>query len=115
MPTKLVAYPKYEFPEADRRYFELARYLGLPAGSVTEGVESLVRAVVTLRKELNMPATLEEAGVKAEEFESFVKELAYEAFADQTTASNPRLPLVKELEAIYRLAYNRNPEEKARA
>jgi acetaldehyde dehydrogenase/alcohol dehydrogenase len=106
MPTKLIAYPKYEFPEADRRYMELARYLGLPAGSVAEGVESLIQAVINLRKELNLPATLEEAGIKAEELEGVVKEMAYKAFADQTTTSNPRMPLVEELEMIYRLAYN---------
>jgi len=104
-PTKLAAYPKYEFPEADRRYWEIAKHLGLPADTVEQGVQRLIRAVEDLRSQVGLPATIAAAGVGQREFEAAVRDMAYDAFADQTTTSNPRVPLVAELEQLYRQAY----------
>lgn len=38
-PTKFVAFPQYEYPKAAERYAEIAKFLGLPASTVEEGVE----------------------------------------------------------------------------
>ena len=105
-PTKFVSFPKYEAFVADKKYAEIARMLGLPARDTKEGVESLIKAIRDLIKELNMPSTIAECGVDREVFMSKVSELADKAFEDQCTPTNPRLPLVKELEEIYIKAYN---------
>jgi acetaldehyde dehydrogenase/alcohol dehydrogenase len=52
-----------------------------------------------------MPMTIAECGVSKDEFEAKIKELADKAFEDQCTTANPRMPLVTELEEIYRKAY----------
>lgn len=105
-PTKFVAFPKYETFIADKKYAEIAKALGLPASMAEEGVQSLVAAVRSLMKELNMPMTIEECRVDGRLFASKVAELADKAFEDQCTTANPRLPLVTELEEIYRRAYS---------
>ncbi|MGI6189090.1 MAG: bifunctional acetaldehyde-CoA/alcohol dehydrogenase [Caldicoprobacteraceae bacterium] len=104
-PTKFTAWPKYQHYTADQKYAEIARYLGLPASTTQEGVQSLINAINRLMKELNMPMTIAECGVSKDEFEAKIKELADKAFEDQCTTANPRMPLVTELEEIYRKAY----------
>ncbi|OUM93304.1 MAG: hypothetical protein BAA03_12780 [Caldibacillus debilis] len=104
-PTKFVAFPKYEHFIADKRYAEIARILGLPAKTTEEGVESLVQAVIGLAKELEIPMSLEALGIDRDAFEKKVPELAELAFEDQCTTANPKMPLVSELEEIYRQAY----------
>lgn len=101
-PTKFAAFPKYQYFIADQRYAEIAKVLGLPAKTTEEGVESLITAIVKMAKELNIPMSIEANGVKKEDFESKVAELADRAFEDQCTTANPKLPLVTELEEVYR-------------
>jgi len=105
-PTKFVSFPKYETFIADRKYMEIAKALDLPASTPEEGVKSLVKAIRSLMKEINMPMTLAECHIDKKEFESKVAVLADKAFEDQCTTANPRLPLVKELEKLYRIAFN---------
>ena len=52
-----------------------------------------------------MPSTIAECGISRDAFEAKVETLADKAFEDQCTTANPRMPLVKELEEIYRRAY----------
>ncbi|SFA39926.1 acetaldehyde dehydrogenase /alcohol dehydrogenase AdhE [Anoxybacillus pushchinoensis] len=104
-PKKFTAFPKYEHFVADERYAQIARLLGLPAKTTEEGVESLVQAIIKLAKELDMPLSIAATGVKKEEFESKVEQLAELAFEDQCTTANPKLPLVSDLADIYRQAY----------
>ena len=104
-PKKFTAFPKYEHFVADERYAQIARLLGLPAKTTEEGVESLVQAIIRLAKELDMPLSIAATGVKKEEFESKVEQLAELAFEDQCTTANPKLPLVSDLADIYRQAY----------
>lgn len=104
-PTKFVAFPKYEHFKADKRYAEIARALGLPARTTEEGVQSLIDAVIQLAEELEISMSLKDNGIPRDDFMQKVSELADLAFEDQCTTANPRLPLVSELEEIYRKAY----------
>jgi acetaldehyde dehydrogenase/alcohol dehydrogenase len=104
-PTKFVSFPKYGYYIADEKYAEIARYLGLPASTTEEGVASLIKAIRDLMKEVNGAMTIAECGIAKDAFESKVEKLADQAFEDQCTTANPRMPLVKELEEIYRKAY----------
>lgn len=104
-PAKLVPFPKYNRYKAAERYAEIARYLGMPAGTTEEGVQSLLQAIDNLQTVLDMPRSIKETGIKRDEFAAAVKELAEQAFGDQCTISNPRLPLVTELEQLYWQAY----------
>lgn len=104
-PTKFATFPKYEHFIADKRYAEIAKALGLPARTTEEGVESLVNAIIKLAKGINIPMSMKENGVKEEELEAQITELADKAFEDQCTNANPKLPLITEIEEIIRKAY----------
>ncbi|WP_251553791.1 bifunctional acetaldehyde-CoA/alcohol dehydrogenase [Neobacillus muris] len=104
-PDKFMTFPKYESFIADERYAEIASMLGLPAQTTEEGVESLSKAVYELTKELDMPTSISKAGVSRHEFEAKVDLLAERAFHDQDTMANPKMPLVRELADLFRLAY----------
>ncbi len=104
-PSKFVSFPKYETFIADQKYAEVAKYLGLPAKTTEEGVKSLIKAIRDLMKELNEPFTLKECGIDEKVFMATVPSLADKAFGDQCTTVNPRLPLVSELEDLYKKAY----------
>lgn len=104
-PTKFATFPKYEHFIADERYAEIAKALGLPASTTEEGVESLVNEIIKLAKGINIPMSMKENGVKEEELEAQITELADKAFEDQCTNANPKLPLITEIEEIIRKAY----------
>ncbi|WP_105619175.1 bifunctional acetaldehyde-CoA/alcohol dehydrogenase [Vallitalea okinawensis] len=104
-PTKFASFPKYEKFVAHEKYAEIAKHLGLPATTPEEGVASLVKAVRDLMKQLDMPMTIRECGIEEKAFLAKVDYLADKAFEDQCTTANPRLPLVKELADIYKVAY----------
>ncbi len=105
-PVKFTAFPKYETFVADIRYAEIAKGLGLKASTVGEGVNSLIKAIKDLMKELNMPMTIADCKVDRKEFTARISELADKAYEDQCTGANPRQPLVKELEALYMKAFD---------
>ncbi|HEX3033278.1 MAG TPA: iron-containing alcohol dehydrogenase, partial [Bacillota bacterium] len=105
VPSKFPSYPKYEYFKAPERYLEIARFLGLPAETPAVGVQSLIKAIIRLMQELELPLTIAACGVEEDRFLTQVNSLAEKAFADQTTSTNPRTPLIQELEEIYRKAF----------
>lgn len=104
-PTKFVSFPKYDHYIADKRYAEIARILNLPARTTEEGVNSLIEAIRKLNRALDIPEKFADLGIDAREFEEKVDQLADQAFEDQCTTANPRMPLVTELADIYRNAF----------
>jgi len=104
-PTKFAAFPKYKSFVADKKYAEIAKSLGLKSDTVEEGVQSLIQAIRNLMKELNMPMSVQECGISEVEYFESLDRLSLEAFDDQCTGANPRLPLVSELKEIYEKIY----------
>ncbi|CEH35810.1 bifunctional acetaldehyde-CoA/alcohol dehydrogenase [Romboutsia lituseburensis] len=111
MPTKFAAFPRYKSFVADKKYAEIAKMLGLKANTTEEGVKSLVEAVRNLMKEVNMPMSIQECGIEEKAYLDAIEKLALDAFDDQCTPANPRLPLVTELVDIYKTIY---PSSKAK-
>lgn len=105
IPSKFVSFPKYKKFIADEKYAEIAAYLGLPAKTTEEGVQSLINAVIDLMKEVNEPLSFSECGIDEETYMRNVPDIANKAFEDQCTTANPKLPLVKEIEQIMIDAY----------
>ncbi len=104
-PTKFTIFPKYEKFIANKRYAEIARHLGLPCSTTEEGVQSLIKAIFNLTKELNVPTSIKECGIDEKVFMAKVEELADHALEDQCTTANPRYPLVSEIVDIYKKAF----------
>lgn len=104
-PSKFVSFPKYKKFIADEKYAEIAAFLGLPAKTTEDGVQSLINAVIDLMKEVNEPLSFSECGIDEETYMRNVPDIANKAFEDQCTTANPKLPLVKEIEQIMIDAY----------
>lgn len=104
-PTKQAAFPQYKYPLAIERYARIADYLGLGGKTPAQKVEKLIEAVEDLKKKIDIPANLKDAGVDEKAFMDTLDELSEMAFDDQCTGGNPRYPLVKEIAELYKKAY----------
>ena len=104
-PSKFTIFPKYDKFVADKRYAQIARYLGLGGKTQEEQIANLIAAIRNLMKELNVPMSIRECGVDEKTFLEALPGLSERAFEDQCTTANPRYPLVSELAEIYRQAY----------
>lgn len=110
-PTKQTAFSQYDRPQARRRYAEVADHLGLTAtGDRTAAkIEKLLAWLDGLKKELDIPMSIREAGVPEEKFLAKVDALSVEAFDDQCTGANPRYPLISELKQVLLDSYYGRP------
>ncbi|MDD3867586.1 MAG: bifunctional acetaldehyde-CoA/alcohol dehydrogenase, partial [Eubacteriales bacterium] len=88
-PTKFVSFPKYETFIADRRYAEIASYLGLPSETAEQGCQSLIRAVRVLMEQIHIPSQIRELGIAERPYLDAIPRLAEKAFEDQCTGTNP--------------------------
>jgi acetaldehyde dehydrogenase/alcohol dehydrogenase len=105
-PVKQAAFPQYTYPSVKERYARIADYLQLEGKTLDDKVEALVKAVESLKKELDIPATIKDAGVPEKAFFAELDALAEEAFDDQCTGANPRYPLIAELKQLYTDAFH---------
>ena len=108
-PTKQAAFSQYDRPKAKCRYAEVADFLGLGGATKDEKVENLIAWVDGLKKELDIPASIKEAGVNEDDFLANVDSIAVDAFDDQCTGANPRYPLIAEFRAILMDSYYGKP------
>jgi len=104
-PTKFNPFPNYDHYIAPQKYAELAEYVGLKFKSQKDAVKELAKSVHSLSKKLTMPLSIKEFGIDEALFLSKLSSLAENAFNDQCTTANPRLPLISELKEILTNAY----------
>ena len=109
-PTKQTAFSQYDRPQARRRYAEVADHLGLSqAGDRTaQKIERLLTWLEELKGDLDIPLSIQAAGVPESDFLAKLDELSVEAFDDQCTGANPRYPLISELQKILTASYYGN-------
>ena len=74
---------------ANGKYAELARGAGLGGSADTVAVRNLKNTLVRLRRELSMPATLAQAGIKPGQVRQLREEILASALADPCCATNP--------------------------
>ncbi|MDE5976988.1 MAG: bifunctional acetaldehyde-CoA/alcohol dehydrogenase, partial [Turicibacter sp.] len=106
IPTKLNIWPKIENYKADIKYMELAQLIGLNPQSPEEGVAMFADACEELCKKVGIPANIKSQGIDADAWEESVHRMAMNAYEDQCTPANPRMPMVHDMEAILRLIYD---------
>ena len=99
-PMKQAAFSQYDRPKARCRYVEIAEYLGLGGATKDEKVANLIAWVDSLKRALEIPASIQEAGVNEAEFLEKLDSVAIDAFDDQCTGANPRYPLIEEFREI---------------
>ncbi|EKO3735779.1 bifunctional acetaldehyde-CoA/alcohol dehydrogenase [Vibrio metschnikovii] len=106
-PTKQTAFSQYDRPQARRRYAEVADHLGLSqAGDRTaQKIERLLTWLEDLKKDLDIPTSIQAAGVNEADFLAKLDDLSVRAFDDQCTGANPRYPLITELKEVLFTSY----------
>ena len=106
-PTKQTAFSQYDRPQARRRYAEVADHLGLSqeGDRTAQKIERLLAWLDELKANLDIPMSIQAAGVSEADFVAKLDELAVEAFDDQCTGANPRYPLITELKEVLLASY----------
>ncbi len=105
VPAKLTGWPKYEHYRAPERFQDIARTLGLPAGSAGEAVESLAAAVERLRDAVGIEPSFQKLGVDEQSFLEALPRQALNAYEDQCAPANPRMPMLDDMKELMRAAY----------
>ena len=106
VPTKLNIWPKIENYKADVKYMELAQLIGLNPKTPAEGVAMFADACEELCAKVGVACNVQSQGIDKAAWEESVHRMAMNAYEDQCTPANPRMPMVKDMEAILRLIYD---------
>lgn len=112
LPTKIAIWPKYSHYTALADYATIARYLGLKGDNDEALKEALVARFIELAHSVGVKLSLQANGVAHKHFEKVVGHLAELAYEDQCTPTNPREPLISELETIMRREWDGQGVEK---
>lgn len=78
---------------------------GLKAEQIDEKVRRLVEMIEQLKRDLDIPKSIQDAGVPEQEFLDGLDALSEDAFDDQCTGGNARYPLISEIKELYLKAY----------
>ncbi len=105
VPTKFMPSPYTRGYVAHKKYATVADLLGLGGHTVEEKVNNLIRATEQLLDQLEFPRSIAALGISKEDFERAVPELVKIAFDDPSWRSNPRMPLMSEMVALFWKAY----------
>jgi acetaldehyde dehydrogenase / alcohol dehydrogenase len=100
IPTKQTAFSQYDRPKSVARYAAIARHLDLGGSRDHERVEKLIDWVDGLKRTLEIPGSIQAAGVAEADFLARVDHIAEAAFDDQCTTANPRFPLIAEIRQL---------------
>jgi len=100
IPTKQAAFSQYDRPQSVTRYAAIARHLELGGSRDHERVERLLAWVEGMKRTLEIPMSIQAAGVSEAMFLERVDSIAEAAFDDQCTSANPRYPLVAEIRQL---------------
>ena len=106
VPTKLGVWPKIENYKAYKKYRELAELIGLHPKTDAEGVEMYATAVEKLWVSVGGATNIKSQGIGEAEWKESIHRIAMNAYEDQCTPANPRMPMVKDMERIFTESYD---------
>lgn len=104
-PTRMGTFPQYKYPIARKKYARIARAVGVVGASDEELVNGLLSKIKELKQRLGIKSSIKEYGIEESEFLSNLSKMSLMAFDDQCTITNPRYPLVSEIEQLFLNAY----------
>ena len=106
IPTKLNIWPKIENYKADVKYMELAQLIGLNPKTPAEGVQMFADACEELCHKVGLASNIESQGIDKKDWDEAIHRMAMNAYEDQCTPANPRMPMVHDMEAILRTIWD---------
>ena len=105
VPTKMGTFPQYDHPHTLARYAEVADALGVKGRTDADKLEGLIKKIDELKDYVGIKKSIQEYGVDEKYFLDTLDDMVEQAFDDQCTGANPRLPLMSEIKDMYLCAY----------
>lgn len=96
---------EYNRPEAEARYADIARFVGISGGSDAELTTKLIEKIQGMNKQLGIPFTLKEFGINEAEFKQKLPAVAENAVGDACTGSNPRSIVPAQMQQLLESTY----------
>jgi acetaldehyde dehydrogenase/alcohol dehydrogenase len=110
VPFKQAIFSQNKYPNSKWRYAGIADYLNLGGDTEDEKLEKSIAAVEDLKREVDIPSTIQQAlasqGMSDDFFFARVEEMADRAFDDRCTGANPRYRLIEDLKQLLLQAYS---------
>lgn len=89
-----------------KRYARIARIVRLEGSSIRQSAFNIVRTIKQYIKQLNIPDSIEAAGVSREEFDRVLEEMVEAAYNDACTKTNPRACSKDDIRSVFLRAYS---------
>ena len=105
VPTKYLPFSNYKKYIANEKYVQIARSVGCNGTEEKELIENLKAKIKEFLKLCGLPSRVCELGIKLDDYLVAIPELIEKSSWDLSLRTNPRLPLVEELEEIFKNAY----------
>ena len=105
VPAKMGTFPQYDHPHTLARYAEVADALGVKGRTDADKLEGLIKKIDELKDYVGIKKSIQEYGVDEKNFLDTLDDMVEQAFDDQCTGANPRLPLMSEIKDMYLCAY----------
>ena len=105
VPAKMGTFPQYDHPHTLARYAEVADALGVKGRTDADKLEGLIKKIDELKDYVGIKKSIQEYGVDEKNFLDTLDDMVEQAFDDQCTGDNPRLPLMSEIKDMYLRAY----------
>lgn len=105
VPAKMGTFPQYDHPHTLARYAEVADALGIKGRTGVDKLEGLIKKIDELKDYVGIKKSIQEYGVDEKYFLDTLDDMVEQAFDDQCTGANPRLPLMSEIKDMYLRAY----------
>jgi acetaldehyde dehydrogenase/alcohol dehydrogenase len=106
LPSKFMPAPGYSAYVAPEKYAQIAFILGLGGKTESDRRQRLFARVDELLAEVEEPRTLADWGVKRQDFEKALPDLAKAAFMDPSIRTNPRIPMIREVIELLEMGYS---------
>ncbi|MDE5604046.1 MAG: bifunctional acetaldehyde-CoA/alcohol dehydrogenase [Eubacterium sp.] len=108
VPTKMGTFSQYDHPHTLARYAQVADALGVKGKNDEEKLKGLIKKIDELKEYCGIKKCIKDYGVDEQYFLDNLDEMVEQAFDDQCTGANPRLPLMSEMKEMYLRAYYGN-------
>ena len=105
VPAKMGTFPQYDHPHTLASYAEVADALGVKGRTDADKLEGLIKKIDELKDYVGIKKSIQEYGVDEKNFLDTLDDMVEQAFDDQCTGANPRLPLMSEIKDMYLRAY----------
>ena len=105
VPTKMGTFSQYDYPKTLARYAEVATALGISGRNDEAKLKGLMKKIDELKAHCGIKKCIKDYGVDEKVFLDTLDEMVEQAFDDQCTGANPRLPLMSEIKEMYLKAY----------